>query len=127
MRICLKRAGKALLAAVIALLLAPTIVPPFLDRIYYQGPVSDHFDGERFFNPDRARPSDELFRASMKFLFDMATGRGFVPWPRHVAVTPGLPPAGATPCPPGREIENRARCTRTYDPQRMFVTWVGHS
>ena len=26
--------------------------PPFLDRIYYRGPESGHFDGERFFNPD---------------------------------------------------------------------------
>jgi hypothetical protein len=27
-------------------------VQPFLDRVYYRGPVSSHFDGQRFFNPD---------------------------------------------------------------------------
>ncbi|MBJ7378767.1 MAG: hydrolase, partial [Sphingobium sp.] len=47
-------AGIALLFAVIALCLAVTIVPPFLDRIYYQGPVSRHYDGAHFFNPDGA-------------------------------------------------------------------------
>jgi hypothetical protein len=26
-------------------------VPPFLDRIYYEGPGSSHYDGDRFFNP----------------------------------------------------------------------------
>jgi hypothetical protein len=51
MRKLLKRIGTGLLFVIIALCLAPTLVPPFLDRIYYRGPVSDHFDGERFFNP----------------------------------------------------------------------------
>ena len=32
--------------------LAITIVPRFLDHIYYEGPESGHFDGARFFNPD---------------------------------------------------------------------------
>ena len=36
----------------IVLCLALTIVPHFLDARYYRGPVSDHFDGEHFFNPD---------------------------------------------------------------------------
>ncbi|GLV23613.1 hypothetical protein TomTYG45_00560 [Sphingobium sp. TomTYG45] len=45
-------AGIGLLFLVIALCLAITIIPPFLDRIYYDGPVSGHYDGEHFFNPD---------------------------------------------------------------------------
>ena len=40
-------------------LLARTLaeaIPPFLDRIYYRGPASDHYDGKHFFNPeDRGR------------------------------------------------------------------------
>jgi L-ascorbate metabolism protein UlaG (beta-lactamase superfamily) len=44
--------GKALNAAVIAFCLAVTLIPPFLDSIYYEGPASAHYDGDRFFNPD---------------------------------------------------------------------------
>jgi hypothetical protein len=51
MRVLLKRIGTALLFIAVAICLAPTLIPPFLDRIYYEGPPSDHFDGERFFNP----------------------------------------------------------------------------
>ena len=47
-----KRAGAVLLWVVVLLCLAITIVPHFLDRIYYRGPSSGHFDGQRFFNPD---------------------------------------------------------------------------
>lgn len=53
----MRRARRALarifLFLLVAALLAPETVPPFLDRIYYRGPKSDHFDGQRFFNPDR--------------------------------------------------------------------------
>ena len=48
----------ALLAGVVSFL-SPCVlplVPPFLDRIYYRGPASGHFDGARFFNPDRDAP-----------------------------------------------------------------------
>ena len=44
--------GTTVLALVVAGGMAITIVPRFLDRIYYEGPASDHFDGARFFNPD---------------------------------------------------------------------------
>ena len=45
---------------------------------YYQGPVSDHFDGVRFFNPDRRGPKGRL--AFLRWqLFD----RGG-PWPSRV-------------------------------------------
>src|SRR3546814_5919740 len=48
----LRLAGAAVLVLLIVALLAIVIVPRFLDRVYYRGPVSDHFDGARFFNPE---------------------------------------------------------------------------
>ena len=75
-----------------ALCFAPTLVPPFLDRIYYEGPPSDHFDGKHFFNPeDRARPQRPL-GANV----GASAGRrdaGGRPGPDHVPVTPTRPPA----------------------------------
>ena len=107
----LKAVGTVLLAVVIVLLLAITIVPRFLDRIYYRGPASDHFDGQRFFNPggndDTARPPTGGSRTG--FLFRYLTGSdGRPPWPSHVAVAQGKPPA---------RVEG----------ERMVATWVGHS
>src|ERR1044072_2159546 len=43
--------GTFLIWLLILMLLAITIVPAFLDRFYYEGPASSHFDGARFFNP----------------------------------------------------------------------------
>ena len=121
----LKRIGTALLFIVVALCLAPTIVPPFLDRIYYQGPRSDHFDGERFFNPGfqgRAHGSPGGFVNRV-----MQGGRA--EWPERVPVKQAYPPAEATPCPPmkGAVVENWRRCVDTVDPNLMAVTWIGHS
>jgi L-ascorbate metabolism protein UlaG (beta-lactamase superfamily) len=121
----LKRIGTALLFIVVALCLAPTIVPPFLDRIYYQGPSSDHFDGERFFNPGfqgRAHGSPGGFVNRV-----MQGGRA--EWPEQVPVKQGYPPAEATPCPPtkGAVVENWRRCVDAVDPNLMAVTWIGHS
>jgi len=126
MRLWLKRIAKAALVLLIALLLAPTVVPPFLDRVYYRGPKSDHFDGRHFFNPDPDRHVGPPLKMHA-FLWRMLGGRTADPWPTQVAVTPGYPPSAATPCPPRREIENWARCTRNPDPDRMFATWIGHS
>jgi len=126
----LKRAGTALLFLVVALLLAPIVVPPFLDRVYYRGPVSDHFDGQRFFNPD---PDERVAPArrggSARFIWRALTGKGQQAWPQQVAVKPGYPPAAATACPvtPKRAAENWARCVPKVDPTRMFATWIGHS
>jgi L-ascorbate metabolism protein UlaG (beta-lactamase superfamily) len=104
----LKIIGGVLLLLVVVLALLVTIVPRYLDRIYYRGPASDHFDGERFFNPDgdedTAPPGG---RAS--FLWRFLTGRdGRPPWPDAVAIHPLAPPA---------RIEG----------ERMVVTWVGHA
>jgi L-ascorbate metabolism protein UlaG (beta-lactamase superfamily) len=101
-----KTLGTLLLFVVAALCFAPTLITPFLDRIYYRGPPSDHFDGKRFFNPeDRAGARQ---RVSSRFAFRWFTGRGRTPWPNHVPVTPTKPPA---------RVEGN----------RMLVTWIGHA
>ena len=127
----LRRLGTVLLFLAVALLLAPTMVPPFLDRIYYRGPASDHYDGAHFFNPDGEQGSGGSQRRSpIGWAMRVICGQdGRASWPDHVAVTPGYPPAAGTPCPvrPARAVENWARCVPAVDPARMFVTWVGHS
>ncbi len=95
-----------MLWAVVALCLAATIVPFFLDRIYYRGPVSAHFDGQRFFNPDgdsdAGRPSaGTIWRALVRDPDRPA-------WPEHVTVAPSKPPA---------RVEGGA----------MLATWIGHA
>ncbi|WP_375397953.1 MBL fold metallo-hydrolase [uncultured Sphingomonas sp.] len=100
--------GRTLLFVVIGLCLAGAIAPDFLDAIYYRGPVSDHFDGARFFNPDGG--DDDLSPPG---------GRGAIvryvlggdrrpAWPQRVAVTPVRPPA---------RVMGDA----------MAVTWIGHA
>lgn len=103
-------AGKALLWIVIILCLAATIVPRFLDAVYYRGAPSAHFDGARFFNPDgddTTAPPTGGNRGS--FLIRYVTGSDGRPhWPVRVAVA-GVPP-------PARVMG-----------QAMVVTWVGHA
>ncbi len=101
--------GAALLWTVVALCGAITVVPPFLDEIYYEGPASAHFDGERFFNPG----PDDTFRPSGGSRGNIAwrwlTGSDRRPdWPARVALTPSKPEA--------RIIG-----------ERMVATWVGHA
>ena len=105
MRRLLKALGTALLFLVIALCWAPTLIPPFLDRIYYRGPASDHYDGARFFNPGgtphgHGNPG--------RFMARMATASGRAVWPDSVPVTATVPPA------------------RVFGPA-MKVTWIGHA
>ncbi|RYE04354.1 MAG: Zn-dependent hydrolase [Sphingomonadales bacterium] len=106
------RAGGAILLwTVIALCLAVTVIPHFMDRIYYRGATSGHFDGARFFNPDgdddRLNASGAGGRAG--FLWRQIWGDPDKPaWPEHVAVTRTKPPA------------------RVSD-GRMLATWVGHA
>ena len=102
--------GRGLLWLAIALCSALVVVPPFLDRIYYTGPRSGHFDGQRFFNPggdDTLRlPSRGGIAASAWKYLTGSDGRP--PWPGRVAVTP------AKPAP---RVEGA----------RMVATWVGHA
>jgi L-ascorbate metabolism protein UlaG (beta-lactamase superfamily) len=107
MRTLLRRLGTALLFLAVAPCFAPALVPPFLDRIYYQGPRSDHFDGKRFFNPeDRARPPQGVTPA--RFFNRWARGEGRAQWPERVPVVPTRPPP-------------------RVDGNTMRVTWIGHS
>jgi L-ascorbate metabolism protein UlaG (beta-lactamase superfamily) len=102
--------GRGLLFLVIALCCAVIVVPPFLDRIYYIGPQTGHFDGARFFNPDRDTaggvPSRGGIAASAWRYVTGADGRPA--WPDRVAVSPSKPVA-------------------RVDGQRMVVTWIGHA
>lgn len=106
----LKAFGTAILFAAIALCLAVTIVPPFLDRIYYRGPASDHFDGARFFNPDgedTVRPPTGGSRGG--FVFRWLLGNDDRPaWPLGIAVAQAKPAA-------------------RVDGDAMVATWVGHA
>ncbi len=106
-----KIAVATVLVLIVVLALAITIVPRFLDRVYYRGPASDHFDGERFFNPsgDAETFAPPSGGSRIGFLWRYLTKRdGRPPWPDHVAIVPVAPPP---------RVEG----------DRMVVTWVGHA
>ncbi|WP_026325782.1 MBL fold metallo-hydrolase [Sphingomonas sp. Mn802worker] len=106
----LKIVAGALLLIVVAACLVVTIVPRFLDRIYYEGPESGHFDGARFFNPD----GDDTMRmpggrGRGGFLWRQLTGDDGRPeWPTSVPVRATKPAA---------RVEG----------ERMVATWIGHA
>jgi L-ascorbate metabolism protein UlaG (beta-lactamase superfamily) len=107
----LKIVGGLVLLLIILAGLAITIVPRFLDRIYYRGPVSDHFDGEHFFNPDGDADTTRTPGGGSRvgFMWRYFTGRDGRPaWPDRVSVTQGKP---------AKRIEG----------ERMVATWVGHA
>jgi L-ascorbate metabolism protein UlaG (beta-lactamase superfamily) len=90
----------AIAAVVLAVML---ILPRALDDRYYVGPRSDHYDGERFFNPGSRAPS--------KGLTDLLRWRlsgTRAPWPGQVPVVPAKPAA-------------------RIDGDAMVVTMVGHA
>lgn len=106
----MRGAGVALLFLIIVLCLAVTIIPPFLDRTYYDGPLSRHYDGERFFNPDgeiefSAPPGSNRRGFIARWLIG---GDDRPEWPDAVVVKPAQPPSFAAP-------------------RGMTATWVGHA
>ena len=103
-RAMLKWVGTGLLFAVVSLCFSLTLVPPFLDRVYYEGPVSDHFDGAHFFNPDRPSPG----RVDPRRLLNRWVSSERAVWPESVPVRPTVPP-------------------RRVAGEEMLVTWIGHS
>ncbi len=107
MVIWIVRIGVGLLVLVLLALLAMWIAPRFLDRIYYRGPVSDHFDGERFFNPGDPPPAERRGFSFFRFL-RFAFGLDRAPWPKSVPVERTAPPA---------RVEGQA----------MRATWIGHA
>ena len=103
-RATLKWTGTFLLFAAVAFCFAPTLVPPFLDRIYYRGPASDHFDGRHFFNPASPSPG----RVDPRRFLNRWASSERAAWPDNVSVRPTVPP-------------------RRVAGEDMLVTWIGHS
>jgi len=93
--------GLAVAAGVLVAIIL--ILPRWLDDRYYIGPLSDHYDGERFFNPGRAATSKGL-GAVLRWRLTAARAD----WPDRVPVTP-VKPAGRV------------------DGDAMVVTAVGHA
>lgn len=93
----LRRIGIAALWLVIAFCTASAIVPRYLDRIYYRGAASGHFDGEHFFNPtgeDTATPPTGGSRAGFFARFLRPDDRPA--WPASVTVAKDTPPPRVT-------------------------------
>lgn len=112
MRLVLKIVGGVVLLAVVVVALAVTIVPRFLDRLYYRGPASGHFDGAYFANPDNDADTQQIQPAGggrASFFWRYFTGSDGRPaWPKSVAVNRISPPP---------RVEG----------ERMVATWVGHA
>lgn len=104
--------GVAIAIAVMAAIVAfvALALPRLLDRTYYAGPVSDHFDGQHFYNPDDRRGGGQQAERGFSFLrlAKFAAGIDRAPWPDHVPVRQTVPPA---------HVAGDA----------MRVTWIGHS
>ena len=101
-------AGTLFLWAVVAFGLLATAVPPFLDRIYYRGAASGHFDGQRFFNPDGEAPLPVRRSVSGMLTRAIFGDPGRPVWPDRLPVRPAKPPA---------RVMGEA----------MLATWVGHA
>lgn len=107
----LRLIAKAVALLTILVGLAATIVPHYLDRIYYEGPESGHYDGERFFNPDGDGDTLRMPRPGGRrgFLWSQLTGDDGRPvWPDRVAVAASRPAA---------RVMGDA----------MVATWIGHA
>ena len=102
-------AWRLLLGALIVLLLLPALVPPFLDRTYYRGPATRHFDGARFFNPE-GEPDAHATRkrSAIGIALRLQSLEGKAPWPAHVPTA-------------------RGHAVQVSGPTRMVATWIGHS
>ena len=107
MRTWLSRLGTLILFLAVALCFAPSLIPPFLDRIYYEGPRSDHFDGERFFNPGPAAQS-RAHGGPARFMNRFIGSDERAQWPEQVKVASTVPP-------------------RLVEGNDMLVTWIGHA
>lgn len=107
MRNWLGRLGTLLLFLAVGLCFAPSLIPPFLDRIYYQGPPSDHFDGRRFYNPAPG-PAAVAHGGPARFINRFIGSNERARWPERVPLRPTVPP---------RRVEGR----------EMLVTWIGHA
>ncbi len=72
----LRRLGTLLLFVAAALCFAPTLVPPFLDRIYYRGPPSDHYRRPPFLQSGGSRRSNPARQLPLRHPLGDGTGTG---------------------------------------------------
>lgn len=117
---------------VITLCLAFTIIPRFLDHVYYTGPETNHYDGARFHNIEGDDPqTSPAARSRLGFMWRILTGGGGrAAWPDHVTVTPGKPHPALNPCPQltgGAHVENWGRCATPIADDAMSANWIGHA
>ncbi len=120
--------GKFLLWLVVGACLTATIVPHFLDRRYYDGAPSDHFDGERFRNPDgdadTAAPPTGGSRAG--FFWNALTGDDGRPaWPATVPIRAARPDELLAPWPMPMVFAPASPAEAQTTPMR--ATWIGHA
>lgn len=109
MRRGMRRLLKVLLGLALIMGAGLIVAPYVLDQHYYTGPISSHFDGEHFFNPDGdGRVPATPGHPRARLIWSMLTGRGRPAWPDHVAVTQGKPAA-------------------RVDGEQLVATWVGHA
>ena len=125
MRRLLRRLGTFLLFLTVAICFAPTIVPIFLDRIYYRGPESGHFNSGRFFNPDDAHAKAKR-GGPLRYVNRWLRGDGRAAWPKQVPVRPQAASAVTSLC-ATEALEAWMRCQTIRHSGAMFVTWIGHS
>jgi L-ascorbate metabolism protein UlaG (beta-lactamase superfamily) len=78
-------------------------------RIYYKGPVSSHFDGQRFFNPDGETGTGGAKNMTASGFARIALGRrAHHDWPKMVPVHQSIP---------ARQVAGDA----------LRITWIGHA
>jgi len=102
--------GAGLLWLVVGLAALATVIPAFLDRIYYRGPATAHFDGRHFFNADTDHsllPTLGRMPRGFPIRFFLPDA-GRAPWPDQVAVPPAHPAVRP-------------------DPAVLHAWWVGHA
>ena len=92
----------------LALAVVGTTAILFLSRVYYDGPVSDHYNGRHFENPEGQDGTGGARKPGPKQLLDDVTGRNRHAWPRSIPVTPTIP-------------------ARRIDGDAMRITWIGHA
>lgn len=102
------RLGGALVGLLVLLLWLIPALPGLLDDVYYRGPVSNHFDGERFHNPEGEFGTGGSQRPGIGRLLRFMSGRERAVWPETVAVKPTIP-------------------APRIAGQRMVSTWIGHA
>lgn len=126
MKRALKWIATGLLFLLVALALTAALLPSLLDRRYYDGPVSDHYDGERFFNPGDTPREVRSFPSGRMARFFAGDGRA--EWPERVPVTPARLSMFGLDCGPVpiMLVPTFIACMEAKS-REMRVTWIGHA